>query len=68
MKLRDLSDLFLYELWTFCDAEKQVMALLQRMSPLASCRDSEGIGKSGLRSYLIGDGRGSPNGKEPSSV
>jgi ferritin-like metal-binding protein YciE len=36
MKLRNLSDLFLYELWTFCDAEKQVMAVLLRMSRLAS--------------------------------
>ena len=36
MKLRNLSDLFLNELWTFCDAKKQVMAVLLRMSRLAS--------------------------------
>jgi ferritin-like metal-binding protein YciE len=36
MKLRNLSDLFLYELSTFCDAKKQVMAGLLRMGHLAS--------------------------------
>jgi ferritin-like metal-binding protein YciE len=36
MSLRNLSDLFLYELWTFCDAKKQVIAMLLRMSRLAS--------------------------------
>jgi ferritin-like metal-binding protein YciE len=36
MNLRDLSDLFLYELSTLCDAKKQVIALLLRMSRLAS--------------------------------
>jgi ferritin-like metal-binding protein YciE len=35
MKLRNLSDLFLYELWTLCDAKRQVMAVLLRMSHLA---------------------------------
>ena len=36
MNLRNLSDLFLYELWTLCDAKKQVIAMLLRMSRLAS--------------------------------
>jgi len=36
MNLRSLSDLFLYELWTLCDAKKQVIAMLLRMSRLAS--------------------------------
>jgi ferritin-like metal-binding protein YciE len=36
MKLRNLSDLFLYELSTFCDAKKQVIAMLLRTSHLAS--------------------------------
>ena len=36
MKLGNLSDLFLYELWTFSDAKKQVTAMLWRMSRLAS--------------------------------
>ena len=36
MNLRSLSDLFLYELWTLCDAKKQVIAVLLRMSRLAS--------------------------------
>ena len=36
MSLRTLSDLFLYELWTLCDAKKQVIAVLLRMSRLAS--------------------------------
>jgi ferritin-like metal-binding protein YciE len=36
MNLRDLSDLFLYELWTLFDAKKQVEAVLIRMSRLAS--------------------------------
>src|SRR3984893_961689 len=36
MNLRNLSDLFLYELWTLCDAKKQVIAVLLRMSRLAS--------------------------------
>jgi ferritin-like metal-binding protein YciE len=36
MKLRELSDLFLYELWTLFDAKKQVEAVLIRMSRLAS--------------------------------
>ena len=35
---------------------------------VALCRASDGIGKFGLRSYVIGDGRGNPNGKVPSSV
>jgi len=35
MSLRNLSDLFLYELWTLCDAKKQVIAVLLRMSRLA---------------------------------
>jgi hypothetical protein len=39
MKLRNLSDLFLYELWTLCDAKKQVMPVLLRMSRLASKRE-----------------------------
>jgi hypothetical protein len=36
MSLQNLSDLFLYELWTLCDAKKQVIAVLLRMSRLAS--------------------------------
>jgi ferritin-like metal-binding protein YciE len=36
MKLRTLSSLFLYELWTLCDAKMQIMAALRRMSRLAS--------------------------------
>jgi ferritin-like metal-binding protein YciE len=36
MKLRNLSDLFLYELCTLSDAKKQVIAVLLRMSRLAS--------------------------------
>jgi ferritin-like metal-binding protein YciE len=32
----NLSDLFLYELWTLCDAKKQVIAVLLRISRLAS--------------------------------
>jgi ferritin-like metal-binding protein YciE len=36
MKLRTLSSLFLYELWTLCNAKMQVMAALRRMSRLAS--------------------------------
>jgi ferritin-like metal-binding protein YciE len=36
MKLRTLSSLFLYELWTLCDAKMQVIAALRRMSRLAS--------------------------------
>jgi ferritin-like metal-binding protein YciE len=36
MSLRNLSDLFLYELWTLCDAKKQVIAVLLRLSRLAS--------------------------------
>jgi len=36
MSLRNVSDLFLYELWTLCDAKKQVIAMLLRMSRLAS--------------------------------
>jgi hypothetical protein len=39
MNLQDLSDLFLYELWTLCDAKKQVIAVLLRMSRLASNYD-----------------------------
>jgi len=35
MKLRNLADLFLYELWTLCDAKTQVIAVLLRMSRLA---------------------------------
>jgi ferritin-like metal-binding protein YciE len=35
MKLRNLSDLFLYELWTLCDAKKRLTAVLLRMSRLA---------------------------------
>jgi ferritin-like metal-binding protein YciE len=35
MTLRNLSDLFLYELWTLCDAKKQVIAVLLRMGGLA---------------------------------
>ncbi len=35
MKLRNLSDLFLYELWTVCDAKQQVIAVLLGMSRLA---------------------------------
>jgi ferritin-like metal-binding protein YciE len=36
VSLQNLSDLFLYELWTLCDAKKQVIAVLLRMSRLAS--------------------------------
>jgi ferritin-like metal-binding protein YciE len=36
MKLRSLSNLFLYELWTLCDAKTQVTAVLLHMSRLAS--------------------------------
>jgi ferritin-like metal-binding protein YciE len=36
MKLRSLTDLFLYELWTLCDAKTQVTAGLLQMSRLAS--------------------------------
>jgi ferritin-like metal-binding protein YciE len=36
MKLRSLSNLFLYELWTLCDAKTQVTAVLLHMSGLAS--------------------------------
>jgi ferritin-like metal-binding protein YciE len=36
MSLQNLSELFLYELWTLCDAKKQVIAMLLRMSRLAS--------------------------------
>jgi ferritin-like metal-binding protein YciE len=36
MNLRNPSDLFLYELSALCDAKKQVIALLLRMSRLAS--------------------------------
>ena len=36
MNLRNLSDLFLYELWTLNDAKQQVITLLLRMSRLAS--------------------------------
>jgi ferritin-like metal-binding protein YciE len=36
MNLRDLSDLFLYELWTFFGAKKEVEAVLRRMSHMAS--------------------------------
>src|SRR5258708_39876580 len=36
MSLRNVSDLFLYELWTLCDAKKQLIAMLLRMSRLAS--------------------------------
>ena len=39
MNLRNLSDLFLYELWTLSDAKKQVIAVLLRMSRLASNYD-----------------------------
>jgi ferritin-like metal-binding protein YciE len=35
MNLRNLSDLFLYELWTLCEAKKQVIAVLLRMGRLA---------------------------------
>jgi len=35
MKLRNLSDLFLYELWTLCDAKTQAIAGLLHMSRLA---------------------------------
>jgi hypothetical protein len=34
MSLQNLSDLFLYELWTLCAAIKQVIAELLRMSRL----------------------------------
>jgi hypothetical protein len=44
MNLRNLSDLFLYELWTLCDAKKQVIAVLLRMGPLGrQLRASRGI-------------------------
>jgi ferritin-like metal-binding protein YciE len=36
MKLRNLSNLFLYELWTLCDAKTRVTAVLLHMSRLAS--------------------------------
>jgi ferritin-like metal-binding protein YciE len=36
MNVRDLSDLFLYELWTLFDAKRQAEAVLIRMSRLAS--------------------------------
>jgi ferritin-like metal-binding protein YciE len=36
MSLQNLSDLFLYELWTLCAAIKQVIAELLRMSRLTS--------------------------------
>jgi hypothetical protein len=36
MNLRNLSDLFLYELWTLNDAKQQVITVLLRMSRLAS--------------------------------
>jgi ferritin-like metal-binding protein YciE len=36
MKLRSLTDLLLYELWTLCDAKTQVTAGLLQMSRLAS--------------------------------
>jgi ferritin-like metal-binding protein YciE len=36
MNLQNLSDLFLYELWTLCAAIKQVIAELSRMSRLTS--------------------------------
>ena len=36
MNLRNISDLFLYELWTLNDAKQQVITLLLRMSRLAS--------------------------------
>ena len=36
MKLRSLSNLFLYELWTLCDAKTQITAVLLHMSRLAS--------------------------------
>ena len=36
MNLQNVSDLFLYELWTLCAAIKQVIAELLRMSRLAS--------------------------------
>jgi ferritin-like metal-binding protein YciE len=36
MKLRELSDLFLYELWILFDAKKEVEAVLRRMSRMAS--------------------------------
>jgi hypothetical protein len=35
MKLRNLADLFLYELWGLSDAKEQVIAVLLRMSRLA---------------------------------
>jgi ferritin-like metal-binding protein YciE len=47
MKLRNLSDLFLYELRTLCDAKTQVIAVLLRMSRLA--------GNSELREELKTD-------------
>jgi len=36
MSLQNLSDLFLYELWTLCAAIKRVIAELLRMSGLTS--------------------------------
>jgi ferritin-like metal-binding protein YciE len=36
MNLRDLSDLFLHELWTLFGAKKEVEAILRRMSRMAS--------------------------------
>jgi len=36
MKLRSLSNLFLYELWTLCDAKTQVTSVLLHMSRFAS--------------------------------
>ena len=36
MSLQNLSDLFLYELWTLCAGIKQVIAELLRMSRLTS--------------------------------
>jgi hypothetical protein len=47
VKLRNLSDLFLYELWTVCDAKQQVIAVLLRMSRLAgNCKLREELKKS----------------------
>ena len=36
MNLQNVSDLFLYELWTLCAAIKQLIAELLRMSRLTS--------------------------------
>jgi hypothetical protein len=36
MNLQNVSDLFLYELWTVCAAMKQLIAELIRMNRLAS--------------------------------